>query len=89
MEDESDEERCMRIVRSVLDEETALEMVKTYLQFTEVRQRQAWGAAGLQHLCYRKMLFQTLPRQIIISVSLIRIQVSSGLRVLNITKITK
>ena len=62
MEDESDEERCMRIVRSVLDEETALEMVKTYLWFTKVRQRQAWGAAGLQHLCYRKMLFQTLPR---------------------------
>jgi hypothetical protein len=36
MEEESDEERCMRIVRSVLDEETALEMVKTYLRFTKV-----------------------------------------------------
>ena len=36
MEEESDEERCMRIVRSVLDEETALDMVKTYLCFTKV-----------------------------------------------------
>ena len=36
LEEETDEERCMRIVRSVLDEETALEMVKTYLRFTKV-----------------------------------------------------
>ena len=31
---ETDGERCMRVVRSVLDEETALDMVKTYLAFT-------------------------------------------------------
>ena len=33
--DETEEERSMRIVRSVLDEETALDMVKTYLEFTK------------------------------------------------------
>ena len=62
MEDESDEERCMRIVRSVLDEETALEMVKTYLWFAKVRHRQSWDAVVVYDLYYRKMIFQTLPR---------------------------
>ena len=62
MEDESDEERCMRIVRSVLDEETALEMVKTYLWFTKVRHRQLWDAVVVYNLYNRKMIFQTLPR---------------------------
>ena len=32
----SEEERCMRIARSVLDEETVLDMVKTFLKFTKV-----------------------------------------------------
>ena len=36
MEEETEEERCLRIVRSVLDEKTALEMVKTYLRFIKV-----------------------------------------------------
>ena len=36
MEEESEKERCLRIVRSVLDENTALEMIKTYLSFTKV-----------------------------------------------------
>ena len=62
MEDESDEERCMRIVRSVLDEETALEMVKTYLWFTKVRHRESWDAVVVYNLYNRKMIFQTLPR---------------------------
>ena len=48
--DETEEERCMRIVRSVLDEETALEMVKTYLQFTRVQGKvqQSWFSFYLQ-----------------------------------------
>ena len=36
MEEETEGERCLRIVRSVLDENTALEMVKTYLRFIKV-----------------------------------------------------
>ena len=32
--DEDDEEKCLRVVRSVLDEETILEMVITFLQMT-------------------------------------------------------
>ena len=32
----TEDERCMKIARSVLDEETALDMVKTFLQFTKV-----------------------------------------------------
>ena len=36
MEEETEEERCLRIVRSVLDKNTALEMVKTYLRFIKV-----------------------------------------------------
>ena len=33
----SEEERCMKIARRVLDEDTVLDMVKTYLNFTRVR----------------------------------------------------
>ena len=36
-EDLSEEERCMKIARRVLDEVTVLDMVKTYLNFTRVR----------------------------------------------------
>ena len=36
-EDLSEEERCMKIARRVLDEDTVLDMVKTYLNFTRVR----------------------------------------------------
>ena len=32
----TEEERCMKVARSVLDEETVLEMVKTFLNFTKV-----------------------------------------------------
>ena len=32
----TEDERCMKIARSVLDEETVLDMVKTFLQFTKV-----------------------------------------------------
>ena len=32
----TEDERCLKIARSVLDEETVLDMVKTFLQFTKV-----------------------------------------------------
>ena len=32
----TEDERCMKIARSVLDEETVLDMVKTFLKFTKV-----------------------------------------------------
>ena len=36
-EDESEAERNMRIARSVLDEETALDMARTFIKLTKVR----------------------------------------------------
>ena len=38
-EDLSEEERCTKIARRVLDEDTVLDMVKTYLNYTRVRLR--------------------------------------------------
>ena len=38
-EDESDAERNMRIARSVLDEETALDMARTFIKLTKVPTR--------------------------------------------------
>ena len=35
-EDESEAERNMRIARSVLDEETALDMARTFIKLTKV-----------------------------------------------------
>ena len=32
----TEDERCMKVARSVLDEETVLDMVKTFLKFTQV-----------------------------------------------------
>ena len=36
-DDESEAERNMRIARSVLDEETALDMARTFIKLTKVR----------------------------------------------------
>jgi hypothetical protein len=35
-EGETEAERCMRIVRSVIDEETALDMARTFIKMTKV-----------------------------------------------------
>ena len=37
IENESEAERNMRIARSVLDEETALDMARTFIKLTKVR----------------------------------------------------
>ena len=67
LEEETDEERCMRIVRSVLDEETALEMVKTYLSFTKVFEEKYFF---FKISDFRKQIFLKMQKLTFISVSL-------------------
>ena len=55
----TEEERCMKIARSVLDEETVLEMVKTFLQFTKVILLRVGGSSYVIscHIHFRNKLF--------------------------------
>ena len=61
MEEETEEERCLRIVRSVLDENTVLEMVKTYLRFIKVPLICSKNGLLSNYFCRMKR-FLTLPR---------------------------
>ena len=46
--EESEEERCLRVIRSVLDEETVLEMATDFLQMTRGAHVPDWASLSFK-----------------------------------------
>ena len=67
-EEETEEERCLRIVKSVLDEQTVLEMATDFLEMTRGADVPDWASLSFKSCSFDWEKGRWLPRQLMLKV---------------------